>query len=505
MAVLASEPVELEKSMSKHSEVISAHSVTIPGVERKSTGSSKDLSADQMVELLESNTFTGTYRLYRRRFVGLVALVFLNLIAAMSWPWFGPISNSVASDFGISLDEVNWLGNIVAVVYLPTALLIPLVISRYGIRRCCEIGAVALILSAWIRYSGTARSLSPRGSYALLILGQFFVSIAQPTYQVIGPKYSETWFNLNGRTTATMIVAISNPVGGALGQLISPLIGDSRRSILILGIMSTAVAPLIFLIHKAPPTPPTYAASRKPQSLLSLVRAMLGLRVEAAAYMTRRERIDFAIIIANFAVLVAASNGFAILSAQILEPVGYSDDESGLMGACLLLSGMVAAIISAPLFDRVFMHHLAVTAKFMVPIAAVGWFSLIWAVRPNNTAALFAIMAVIGVCSVPMLAVGMELACELTRNADGSSAIVWFSGNLFAVVFILVAGALREGSDASPPLNMKRYLIFMGVIVITVCSSVFFLHGAQKRKSLDQEKANEVLLSNQELLQRTGS
>lgn len=55
-----------------------------------------------------------------------------------------------------------------------------------------------------------------------------------------------------------------------------------------------------------------------------------------------------------------------------------------------------------------------------------------------------------------MLAVGMELCCEITRNADGSSAIVWFacvlvsvfelpstnsslfiSGNLFGVVFVL--------------------------------------------------------------------
>ncbi|KAH9484995.1 MFS-type transporter [Psilocybe cubensis] len=503
MTMPSSGSTELEKSGSKHSEEVSARVVALAGVERKSTGSlSQELTADQVVESLESDAFPGTYRLYRRRFVGLVALVFLNLIAAMSWPWFGPISNSVASDFNITLDEVNWLGNIVAVVYLPTALLIPVIISRYGIRRCCEIGAVALILSAWIRYSGTARSLSPRSSYSLLILGQFFVSIAQPVYQVIGPKYSETWFNLQGRTTATMIVAISNPVGGALGQLISPLIGDSRRSILILGIMSTAVAPLVFLIHKAPPSPPTYAAAQKPMSLLSLIRAMLGLRVEAAAYMTRRERIDFAIIIANFAVLVAASNGFAILSAQILEPVGYSDDESGLMGACLLLAGMVAAIISAPLFDRVFVHHLAITAKFMIPFAAIGWFSLIWAVRPDNGGALFAIMGIIGICSVPMLAVGMELACEITRNAEASSAILWFAGNLFAVVFILVAGALRAGPEASPPLNMRRYLVFMGVIILTACSSIFFLHGAQKRKALDQEKAAEVQ-AHQELIQRT--
>ncbi|KAF9484435.1 MFS general substrate transporter [Pholiota conissans] len=437
---------------------------------------------------------SAVYRLYRRRFVGIIALVFLNIVAAMSWPWFGPISNNTAAEFNITLDQVNWLGNIVALVYLPTAILIPPVISRYGIRICCQIGAIALVLSSWIRYAGTAQSLSPSGAYSLLIIGQLFASIAQPIYQVIGPKYSETWFDLKGRTTATMIIAISNPFGGAVGQLISPLVGNTRQSILVLGILSTAVAPLALLIQRAPPTPPTYAGSKKSPSLLSLCRVMLGYNVGTAAEMSKRERIDFGIVVALFSVLIAASNGFAILSAQILEPVGYSSDESGFMGACLLLSGMAAAIITAPLFDRVFTHHLAITSKCFVPFAAVGWFVLIWAVRPRNTAALFVIMAVIGIGSVPMLAVGMELACELTRNADGSSAIIWFSGNLATVALILIAGALRAGLNASPPLNMHKTLIFQGVMILVVCCSVFFLKGVQKRKAADEEKIQEAML-----------
>ena len=36
----------------------------------------------------------------------------------------------------------------------------------------CDVGAVGLILSAWVRYAGTARSLSPNSAYALLIVGQ---------------------------------------------------------------------------------------------------------------------------------------------------------------------------------------------------------------------------------------------------------------------------------------------------------------------------------------------
>lgn len=79
--------------------------------------------------------------------------VLLNIVGGMNWPWFGPISNnspsylclsrhhpdvciSVVTEFGVTLDQVNWLGNIVACIYLPTALMIPHLVSRYGIRRC---------------------------------------------------------------------------------------------------------------------------------------------------------------------------------------------------------------------------------------------------------------------------------------------------------------------------------------------------------------------------------
>lgn len=113
--------------------------------------------------------------------------------------------------------------------------------------------------------------------------------------------------------------------------------------------------------------------------------------------------------------------------------------------------------------------------------------------KPHNIGGLFAIMTLIGVSSVTMLPVSLELACELTRNADGSSAILWFTGNLFGVIFVLSQGALRAGPNASPPLNMYRALVFNGVFVITAASTVFLIRGVQKRKQLDELKLQEAL------------
>ncbi|EIW81787.1 MFS general substrate transporter [Coniophora puteana RWD-64-598 SS2] len=427
-----------------------------------------------------------SYTLYRERFVGVAGLMLLGIVTAMPWPWFGPISTATASDFDISIDAVNWLGNIVAIVYIPVSLMIPLLISRFGIRRVADFGVILMLIGAWVRYVGTVSSLPPGGTYALLFIGQILAAIVQPIFQIIGPLYSERWFSLQGRTTATMLIGISNAIGGGLSQVLSPLVGTPKQSILVLAVITSAVAPATFLIGERPPTPPTYSGSQPSESIVSLVRAMLGMKCPERAYMSWRERLDFTLMILIFGALVGASNTFSILSAEYLEPAGYSDDLIGLMGASLLLAGIIGAIATAPLFDRYLTHHYGVTLKTLVPLVAAGWLSLVWAVKPDNTAALFAIFCVIGVGSMIMLPIGRELGCELTRSADGSAALLWCSGSAFGVVLNLAEGALRAGADASPPYNMRNGIILHGVVICVFGATVFALQAKQVRRQMDE-------------------
>ena len=74
---------------------------------------------------------------------------------------------------------------------------------------------------------------------------------------------------------------------------------------------------------------------------------------------------------------------------------------------------------------------------------------------------LFALFAIIGACSVALLPIGqrdrlhvfllyayetaaIELGAELTRNTDGSSATLWFFGNLMCIIFIECALSTSE-------------------------------------------------------------
>jgi hypothetical protein len=45
----------------------------------------------------------------------------------------------------------------------------------------------------------------------------------------------------------------------------------------------------------------------------------------------------------------------------------------------MLLSGIIAAIVTSPMFDRILTHHLGITVRILCPMIAGAWLSLIWA------------------------------------------------------------------------------------------------------------------------------
>jgi hypothetical protein len=70
------------------------------------------------------------------------------------------------AEFHITLNQVNWLGNIVQFVYLPTALLVPLVCNRYGLRRCVSYSLFLTLLFITDFYPSSVRD---RNRYSITI------------------------------------------------------------------------------------------------------------------------------------------------------------------------------------------------------------------------------------------------------------------------------------------------------------------------------------------------
>jgi hypothetical protein len=98
----------------------------------------------------------------------------------------------------------------------------------------------------------------------------------------------------------------------------------------------------------------------------------------------------------------------------------------GLFDATILLAGIVAALVGAPLIGRMFGRNLQWAVRTFLPIISACWIAQIWNVKPHNDGSIFAVMAIIGICSFLLLPVGLELGAEVTRNAEASCGLLWF-------------------------------------------------------------------------------
>lgn len=91
------------------------------------------------------------------------------------------------------------------------------VLNKGGPKPAIIITATLLLIGNWLRYAGTRAN---GGIFGLAMFGQILIGLAQPFCLCAPTRYSDLWFSDKGRTSATAVASLANPLGAALGQLI---------------------------------------------------------------------------------------------------------------------------------------------------------------------------------------------------------------------------------------------------------------------------------------------
>jgi hypothetical protein len=74
-----------------------------------------------------------------------------------------------------------------------------------------------MLVGNWLRYAGTRAN---GGMFGLAMFGQILIGLAQPFCLCAPTRYSDLWFSDKGRTSATALASLANPLGAAIGQLV---------------------------------------------------------------------------------------------------------------------------------------------------------------------------------------------------------------------------------------------------------------------------------------------
>lgn len=221
-------------------------------------------------------------------------------------------------------------------------------------------------------------------------------------------------------------------------------------------VAAVALIPAIFM-PSLPPTPPSGSAAI---ALMEAADEPFWISIKKIS-----KNFPFWILFGVFSIYVAFFNAFSSLINQIVIPYGYTDDEAGIFGASLIVSGIIGAGISGAVVDKTKSYRLVL--RVCTPLLGLAYVAFIFAVRKDFIAGIGAVCCVIGLLSFALLPVALELGIECTypTASSASTSLLWMGGQTFAVIFLVVGDNLRDESEnADPPQNMKTALICMGVV-----------------------------------------
>ena len=433
------------------------------------------------------------YRVYKRRFLGLAQLALLNIVISWCWITFAAVSTSTATYFGTSDTNVNWASTAFLFAFVVATPFTSWTLHRHGPKLSIIFAAALTLVGNGIKYGGTTSR-----QFGVMMLGQMLIGLAQPFALSSATSYSNLWFTPAGRTTATALISLANPFGAAIGQLISPFWVSQpshiSRLVGFVAIISAAVSIFCLFVPGQPPTPPSAASasvsrSTNPPHLphnndhdphsSDLLNARTPLLRDLH---TLTHSLEFYLIFIPFTVYVGFFNAFSSLINQVLEPYSFSEDDAGIAGAILIVVGLICAAISSPWIDRT--HHYLPYIRISVPIIAVAYLILIFAVPTKSLPFVYVVCGVMGAASFGLVPVVLEFLVEIhfPLGPELGSSLCWCGGQLLGGIFIVIMDKLKGGLGG-PANNMQRALVFQAVIAamaapLPICLGLF---GRQER------------------------
>lgn len=444
----------------------------------------KDGNHTPALQLELVQTMQGEYKVYGRRWAGLLVLMVMNMVTSWGWLTFAPVSNYSQEYFGLSsVSPINWLSTVVFFAYVLISPLVIHTLNKRGIRVAVWISSLLTLLGFWGRYIGVKVG---KDGFGLVMLGQILIGFAQSFVLNVPTYYSDLWFTSNARVSATALASLANPFGAAVGQLVNPILAGKASEIpqmvLITAIIATVPALLALLIPAKPPSPPCASSMEKKLPLKEALKVIA-------------KSTNFWLIFLMFAVYLGFFNAYSSLINQIYEPYGYSTDEAGYIGAALIIIGLVASAILSPILDRT--HAFLIAIRVQVPLIGLAFVAMIFTpTSPPNLVGPIVVCAILGAASFSLLPISLEYCIEQTHpvSPEVTSTILWMGGQFLGGIFLIAMDAMRDkepgGSAGRPERNMWAALVFEGVVAALVIPAAFFVKKrkvGKGRVEVDQE------------------
>eukprot|EP00090_Calanus_glacialis_P012651 TRINITY_DN21256_c0_g1_i4.p1 TRINITY_DN21256_c0_g1~~TRINITY_DN21256_c0_g1_i4.p1 ORF type:complete len:512 (-),score=133.86 TRINITY_DN21256_c0_g1_i4:86-1621(-) len=380
-------------------------------------------SSSDSAMLGEEGIPSSKYQVYSSRWILLLAVTLLNLANYSHWVAFASVAKQAAGYYQVSGPEVDLIPMISYGLCIPFCLLAVYVVERKGLRFGLLVGAcltaiggsfccLATLPGVW----GGEAWWSTSFAFKLTVVGQALTGMGCPFISCVPTKVSQNWFGEKERTLATLILGMSNPLGLVLGQLITPLMISNPTQVPLLNLVWFLPAIPGFLLTvggvrtSLPPTPPSPSAATAKSAKR---RPFLG---------TIMKLVKNKAFLVIFLFLGGAMGYISTLQTkleQILCSKGYSDSLAGLAAAFIIISGFVASFPLGYLSIKTG-KLILITKCACIPAILALVVSTWMLIQPSLATWIVVICGILGICSLGIYPIMLELSVECTYPLDES-------------------------------------------------------------------------------------
>jgi MFS family permease len=389
-----------------------------------------------------------TFKVYRYRWLVLLAFVPIACMTQVFWITFAPITSAAAEFYHKSDLMIGLLSMSFMVVYILVVLPSAWAIDTWGFKKAVGIGAVLTAIF------GLTRGIFA-SNFTLVFLSQIGLAIGQPLVLGSITKIAARWFPVKERATASGLGTLALYLGPLIAMLLTPFlvlrVGISRM-LLDYGIAAAAAAVIFLLIARE--HPPTPAGQDERVLMFAGLKSMLRQR-------------DFLFLLILFFVGLGIFNGVSTWIEDIIRPRGFTISQAGMLGGLMLIGGILGAII-IPLFSDKLRRR-----KPFILLALIGLIpGLIGMTYSTGYWLLLVSGFIFGFFLLSAGPIGFQYGAEITRPApEGTSnSLLIVMGQISGIVFIFGMDALKSPATKAMTVSL---LALAALTVITVILATF--------------------------------
>jgi MFS family permease len=405
-----------------------------------------------------------SYKVYRYRWVVLIAYMLITMLNQLLWITFASITKdsvSFYSAYHVTDLSIGFLSMIFMIVYVVVSFPASWAIDTWGIRIAVGIGAALTGIFGLLRgLMGT--------SYTWVLIAQIGIAVGQPFILNAVTSVAARWFPVKERATAAGLGSLSIYLGILGGLLLTPYLivpPHSIQSMLIVYGIASVVAAVVFIVFaKDRPATPPCAPGEEVRSLV-----VDGLKD------TLRNK-NFIVLMVIFFIGLGAFNSVTTWIENVVGPRGFTSQQAGIAGGIMIAGGVLGALVLPMISDR-----LRKRVPFIM-IAVVGaTLGLAGVTFFTNYALLLIASGVLGFFLLSAGPIGFTYGAEITFPApEGTSnGLLILMGQISGILFIFGMDALKSSKDGSMTLS----LVIMIAMMVACLVLTAWLREAKRKQT----------------------